>query len=337
MKRNDKEVFENDENYDENEQGLFDSELNEDEIDQDIFMLDDAYVDEGTFNSLTEIDHYDGEDRKVKLKKSSVRKARLSETESARYKASLEIKLCNEIDQKLSLISALDTALNIFSASDRLMSDVDFSDLNTWTDIITNNEIELVVKTRVEDMVNEVVAFYDSIYDEMPRIALEKFSESPVTQKSESFKVTLNSLNLPKVSFKRDDTTLELILSLICLALILKCPPKMCSMCNKEGHLERECPQDFLPELEKLPELTGNWTNTLDSICKHILSKLNYMVVFLIARIKNTINCLQMKINSRKKRSPREMPYWKESKTLLRRSSRRPSFHCLALQTMDSA
>lgn len=45
----------------------------------------------------------------------------------------------------------------------------------------------------------------------------------------------------------------------------------MCSMCNKEGHLERECPQDFLPELEKLPELTSNWTNILESICKHIL------------------------------------------------------------------
>ena len=47
----------------------------------------------------------------------------------------------------------------------------------------------------------------------------------------------------------------------------------MCSLCNKEGHLEKDCPQDRLPELENLPNLTENWKIVLNSICVHIIGK----------------------------------------------------------------
>jgi hypothetical protein len=45
----------------------------------------------------------------------------------------------------------------------------------------------------------------------------------------------------------------------------------MCSFCNKEGHLDKECPQDSLPKLEALPEMTDNWRSILDKITLQIM------------------------------------------------------------------
>ncbi len=88
------------------------------------------------------------------------------------------------------------------------------------------------------------------LYNEMPVIALDKFAEYAINyNNNDKFKITLSALNLPN------------------------CPLKMCSICNKEGHLERECPQDFLLELEVLPETTLNWKEILDKVCRHIMSK----------------------------------------------------------------
>ena len=58
----------------------------------------------------------------------------------------------------------------------------------------------------------------------------------------------------------------------------MKCPPKMCSFCNKEGHLDKDCPQDSLPKLEALPEMTSNWRNILDTITIQIMG--NYLVLY---------------------------------------------------------
>lgn len=199
------------ENYEENEQqGMLDEELlNENEIDEEIFMLEDAYVDDGTFSSLTEINSYEGDEGgKGKLKKprNTGRKSRQSETDTALVKdkaaaASLEKQLCKDIDQKLSLISAIDSALGVISASSQLAMNEECLDLNTWTTTEMTNETDFEVKISLDDIVNKVVAFYDSIYDEMPHIALENFSNLPIIHKSESFKVTLSSLNLPKVRY----------------------------------------------------------------------------------------------------------------------------------------
>ncbi len=106
------------------------------------------------------------------------------------------------------------------------------------------------VQACLDDLVDKVVDMYDSIYNEMPTIGLNKFAEYAINyNNNETFKMTLNALNLPK------------------------CPPKICTICNKDGHLERECPQDFLPELEILPVITPNWKEILDTVCRHIMSK----------------------------------------------------------------
>ena len=50
----------------------------------------------------------------------------------------------------------------------------------------------------------------------------------------------------------------------------------MCSFCNKEGHLDKECPQDSLPKLEVLPKMTDNWRNILDKITIQIMGYFYY-------------------------------------------------------------
>ena len=50
-----------------------------------------------------------------------------------------------------------------------------------------------------------------------------------------------------------------------------KMPPKICSHCNKEGHLLNECPQDQLPELDKLPEMTNEWRKVITNVCYCIM------------------------------------------------------------------
>lgn len=49
----------------------------------------------------------------------------------------------------------------------------------------------------------------------------------------------------------------------------------MCSLCNKEGHLDKDCPQDCLPQLEELPEMTENWRAILDCVTIQIMGLLN--------------------------------------------------------------
>ncbi|KAM6169423.1 terminal uridylyltransferase 7 [Rhynchocyon petersi] len=47
-----------------------------------------------------------------------------------------------------------------------------------------------------------------------------------------------------------------------------KCPTVVCSLCKKEGHLKKDCPEDFkrIP-LEPLPPLTPKFSNILDQVC----------------------------------------------------------------------
>jgi DNA polymerase sigma len=44
----------------------------------------------------------------------------------------------------------------------------------------------------------------------------------------------------------------------------------VCTHCNKEGHLLFECPQDQLPKLETLPEMTEKWRKILDNVFKRV-------------------------------------------------------------------
>ncbi|XP_074851247.1 terminal uridylyltransferase 7 isoform X2 [Carettochelys insculpta] len=47
-----------------------------------------------------------------------------------------------------------------------------------------------------------------------------------------------------------------------------KSPMVVCSLCKREGHLKRDCPEDFKKiELDPLPALTPKFSNTLDQVC----------------------------------------------------------------------
>uniref|UniRef100_A0A670JKV7 RNA uridylyltransferase n=1 Tax=Podarcis muralis TaxID=64176 RepID=A0A670JKV7_PODMU len=47
-----------------------------------------------------------------------------------------------------------------------------------------------------------------------------------------------------------------------------KSPTVVCSLCKREGHLKRDCPEDFKKiELDPLPPLTPKFLNTLDQVC----------------------------------------------------------------------
>ncbi|XP_036117330.1 terminal uridylyltransferase 7 [Molossus molossus] len=47
-----------------------------------------------------------------------------------------------------------------------------------------------------------------------------------------------------------------------------KSPTVVCSLCKREGHLKKDCPEDFKRiQLEPLPPLTPKFTNILDQVC----------------------------------------------------------------------
>ncbi|XP_076309141.1 terminal uridylyltransferase 7-like [Tachypleus tridentatus] len=50
-----------------------------------------------------------------------------------------------------------------------------------------------------------------------------------------------------------------------------KKPPIACSLCQKEGHLKQDCPDEKLPEIKPLPPMTESYLRKLDTICKDIL------------------------------------------------------------------
>ncbi len=53
--------------------------------------------------------------------------------------------------------------------------------------------------------------------------------------------------------------------------MMFKKPPKICSNCNKDGHLFTECSQNQTLELDPLPEITVEWKQVLNGICVYIM------------------------------------------------------------------
>lgn len=48
----------------------------------------------------------------------------------------------------------------------------------------------------------------------------------------------------------------------------MQSPTVVCSLCKREGHLKRDCPEDFKKiELDPLPELTPKFSVILDQVC----------------------------------------------------------------------
>ena len=53
-------------------------------------------------------------------------------------------------------------------------------------------------------------------------------------------------------------------------------------MCNKEGHLCKECPQDTLPKLEVLPNITESWIQILTKTCLKVMGIYRSIILFII-------------------------------------------------------
>lgn len=48
----------------------------------------------------------------------------------------------------------------------------------------------------------------------------------------------------------------------------------VCSLCKREGHLKKDCPEDFKRiQLEPLPPLTPKFSDILDQVCIQCYSK----------------------------------------------------------------
>lgn len=48
----------------------------------------------------------------------------------------------------------------------------------------------------------------------------------------------------------------------------MQSPTVVCSLCKREGHLKRDCPEDFKKiELDPLPPLTPKFSVILDQVC----------------------------------------------------------------------
>lgn len=50
-----------------------------------------------------------------------------------------------------------------------------------------------------------------------------------------------------------------------------KAPPLVCSFCQKSGHLHEDCPDQRLPELKKLPDMTRSFTKILNDVCQDVM------------------------------------------------------------------
>ncbi|KAH9362805.1 hypothetical protein HPB48_015232 [Haemaphysalis longicornis] len=51
-----------------------------------------------------------------------------------------------------------------------------------------------------------------------------------------------------------------------------KVPPLVCSFCLKSGHLREHCPDQRLPELKKLPDITQNFNKILNDVCQDVMN-----------------------------------------------------------------
>lgn len=50
----------------------------------------------------------------------------------------------------------------------------------------------------------------------------------------------------------------------------------MCSLCKRDGHLKKDCPEDFKKvELEPLPPMTQDFLRVLNKVCEKCYSKFN--------------------------------------------------------------
>ena len=117
----------------------------------------------------------------------------------------------------------------------------------------STNEYETAARSCISYILKRIVETSETFYEQMPNVTvtlLAEAKESVREQAKKNFKFTASTLGFPKS------------------------PPLICSLCNKDGHLQNDCPQDRLPTLEELPKMTDKWREVLDRICHCIMSNL---------------------------------------------------------------
>lgn len=115
------------------------------------------------------------------------------------------------------------------------------------------DECEAASRSCINYILKRVVEMNENFFEIMPNVELTTTFESKEKnreQASKNFKFTANTLGFSKS------------------------PPLTCSICNKDGHLQSDCPQDRLPTLEDLPSMTDKWREVLDNICRCIMGKM---------------------------------------------------------------
>lgn len=147
-------------------------------------------------------------------------------------------------------------------------------DLNSnFNDIMRQNN-QNVVKSCLRNLIEKVVELNESIYECIPVIDLKMLNTLGENNKSKNFsclfKFTANDMGFAKN------------------------PPMICTLCNKDGHLQADCPQDRLPKLEELPVMTEHWREVLTKVCNRIMGKsfcFEYELCKLNLFFYNQLNC----------------------------------------------
>lgn len=78
----------------------------------------------------------------------------------------------------------------------------------------------------------------------------------------------------------------------------------VCSLCKRDGHLKKDCPEDFKKvQLDPLPPITPEFLIVLDKVCEQCYSEYQYIllssVLSLIARLSlMDATCLSVTVKS---------------------------------------
>jgi terminal uridylyltransferase len=124
---------------------------------------------------------------------------------------------------------------------------------SNFNDVMRQNS-QNVVKSCLKNLIEKVVELNESIYECIPAVDLKMLNKVGENNKSKNFsslfKFTANDMGFAKN------------------------PPMICTLCNKDGHLQAECPQDRLPKLEELPVMTDHWREVLTKVCNCIMGKI---------------------------------------------------------------
>lgn len=119
--------------------------------------------------------------------------------------------------------------------------------LDLVENLLSASQIHNEAKACLKSLIDRVVSSMDSLTMPNLGIAVDKLSAGNKT--NEWFKFNITQIG------------------------ISGSPPKICSNCNKDGHLYTECSQNQQLELEELPEMTAEWKDILTQVCMYIMQE----------------------------------------------------------------